>query len=96
MKTFDRLVVRLEIYKKGIWVYALRDNFLEKKEETESIEILWQLVRWGEDDWRSKKYYYIKGFQPLFVTRKPEVSSMVITDPRHVLRLTDERLAEEL
>ena len=32
----------------------------------------------------------------MFVTRKPEVSSMVITDPRHVLGLTDERLAEEL
>ena len=79
-----------------MWVYALKDNFLEKKGETESMEILWQLVRWDEDDWRSKKDYYNKGFQPLFVTRKPEVSSMVITDPRHFLGLTDERLAEEL
>ena len=79
-----------------MWVYALKDNFLEKKGETESMEILWQLVRWDEDDWRSKKDYYNKGFQPLFVTRKPEVSSMVITDSRYVLGLTDERLAEEL
>ena len=43
-----------------------------------------------------QEYYYNKGFQPLFVTRKPEVSSMVITDSRYVLGLTDERLAEEL
>ena len=43
-----------------------------------------------------QEYYYNKGLQPLFVTRKQEVSSMVITDPRHVLGLTDERLAEEL
>ena len=60
------------------------------------MEIFWQLVRWDEDDWRSKKYYNNKGFQPLFVTRKQELSSMVITDPRHVLGLTDERLAGEL
>ena len=79
-------------------MYALKDNFLEKKGETESMEIFWQLVRWDEDDWRSKKYYYNKGFQPLFVTRKPEVSLMVIIiqTPRHFLGLTDERLAEEL
>ena len=67
-----------------------------KKWETESMEIFWQLVRWDEDDWRSKKYYYNKGFQLFFVTRKPEVSSMVITDPRHLLGLIDERLTEEL
>ena len=70
--------------------------FLKKNWATESIEIFWQVVRWDEDDWRSKKYYYNKGFQPLFVTRKPEVSSVVITDPRHVLGLTNERVAEEL
>ena len=43
-----------------------------------------------------QEYYYNKGFQTLFVTLKPEVSSMVITDSRYVLGLTDERLAEEL
>ena len=38
-----------------------------------------------------------KGFHLLFVTRKPEVSSMVIIiqTPRHVLGLTNERLVEE-
>ena len=38
----------------------------------------------------------IKAFNLCLSARKPEVSSLIITDPRHVLGLTDERLTEEL
>ena len=82
-------------------MYALKDNFFEEKKSKKLNQSRYSDNWWDETkmiDGARSTILCNKGFQPLFVTRKPEVSWMVIIiqTPRHFLGLTDERLAEEL